>query len=86
MTQSGHQRERWSEVRLLDECLAHLGFVVDDVDSVIERLEAKGFEIDVGGAEHPFRKTVYFVDLAGLKEYPDRSMKMFQRCLFGLSL
>ena len=47
--------------------LAHLGFVVDDVDSVIERLEAKGFEIDIEGAEHPFRKTVYFVDPAGFQ-------------------
>ncbi len=47
--------------------LAHLGFVIDDVDSVIERLEAKGFEIDIEGAEHPFRKTVYFVDPAGFQ-------------------
>ncbi len=47
--------------------LAHLGFVVDDLDSVIERLEAKGFEIDIDGAEHPFRKNVYFLDPAGFQ-------------------
>ena len=46
---------------------ARLGFDIDDVDSVIERLEAKGFEIDIDGAEHPFRKTVYFVDPAGFQ-------------------
>jgi catechol 2,3-dioxygenase-like lactoylglutathione lyase family enzyme/ketosteroid isomerase-like protein len=47
--------------------LAHLGFVVDDVDGVIERLEAKGYRIDVELAEHPFRKNVYFVDPAGFQ-------------------
>jgi catechol 2,3-dioxygenase-like lactoylglutathione lyase family enzyme len=47
--------------------LAHLGFVVDDVDGVIRRLEAKGFRIAVSGGEHPFRKTVYFIDPAGVE-------------------
>ena len=47
--------------------LAHLGFVVDDVDGIIERLEAKGYRIDVELAEHSFRKNVYFVDPAGFQ-------------------
>ena len=47
--------------------LAHLGFVVDDVDGVTERLIAKGYEIDVTGAEHPHRKTFYFRDPAGFQ-------------------
>ena len=47
--------------------LAHLGFVVDDMDGVIKRLEAKGFQIAVSGGEHPFRKTVYFIDPAGFE-------------------
>ena len=47
--------------------LAHLGFVVDDVDSMTERLIAKGYEIDVAGAEHPHRKTFYFRDPAGFQ-------------------
>lgn len=47
--------------------LAHLGFVVDDLDTVIERLEAGGYQIDVEGADHPFRKNVYFLDPAGFQ-------------------
>ncbi len=47
--------------------LAHLGFVVDDVDAIVSRLEAKGFEIDVKGADHPHRNTVYFRDPAGFQ-------------------
>ena len=47
--------------------LAHLGFVVDDVDGVIQRLEAKGFQIAVSGGDHPFRKTVYFIEPAGFE-------------------
>ncbi len=47
--------------------LAHLGFVVDDVDDVVERLEAKGYQVDIEGADHPFRKNVYFLDPAGFQ-------------------
>ncbi|WP_282608823.1 VOC family protein [Pelagibius sp. Alg239-R121] len=47
--------------------LAHLGFVVDDLDGVVSRLEAKGYEIDIKGADHPFRKNVYFLDPAGFQ-------------------
>lgn len=47
--------------------LAHLGFVVDDVDGVTERLEAAGYQIDLDGGESPFRKTVYFIDPAGFE-------------------
>lgn len=47
--------------------LAHLGFVVDDLDGVIERLEAKGHEIDIEGPKHPFRRNVYFLDSAGFQ-------------------
>ena len=47
--------------------LAHLGFVVDDVDAVIARLEANGYEIDIDDANHPFRKNVYFLDPAGFQ-------------------
>lgn len=47
--------------------LAHLGFVVDDLDGVIERLEAKGHQIHIEGARHPFRSNVYFLDPAGFE-------------------
>lgn len=47
--------------------LAHLGFEVDDVDGIVARLQAKGFEIDIEGGDHPFRKTVYFLDPQGFQ-------------------
>ena len=47
--------------------LAHLGFVVDDLDAVIARLEAGGYRIDVEGADHPFRKNVYFMEPGGFQ-------------------
>ena len=47
--------------------LAHLAFVVDDLDGVIERLEAKGYQVDIEGVDHPFRKNVYFLDPAGFQ-------------------
>ena len=34
---------------------------------MIERLEAKGFQIDIEGPEHAFRKNVYFLDPAGFQ-------------------
>ncbi|WP_419905197.1 VOC family protein [Kiloniella sp.] len=47
--------------------LAHLGFEVDDVKGIVARLEAKGYVIDIDGGDHPFRKTVYFVDPQGFQ-------------------
>ena len=47
--------------------LAHLGFVVDDLDGIVGRLEAKGHRIDIQGPEHPFRRNVYFLDPAGFQ-------------------
>lgn len=47
--------------------LAHLGLVVDDLDGVIERLRHKGFDVDIYGQPHPFRKTAYFIDPAGFQ-------------------
>lgn len=47
--------------------LAHLGFVVDDMDNLIQRLTSKGYEIDIVGRNHPHRKTVYFIDPNGFQ-------------------
>ncbi len=47
--------------------LAHLAFVVDDLNGVIERLQANGYQIDIEGVDHPFRKNVYFLDPAGFQ-------------------
>ena len=47
--------------------LAHLGFVVDDLGGIVERLQAKGHRIDIEGPEHPYRKNIYFLDPAGFQ-------------------
>lgn len=38
----------------------HLGFVVDDLDAVVARLQAAGHAPDHWGAEGPVRRSVYF--------------------------
>jgi len=47
--------------------LAHIGFCVDDLDDICLRLQTNGYEIDIIGADHPFRKSLYFVDPAGFQ-------------------
>lgn len=47
--------------------LAHMGFCVDDLEAVSSRLLQRGYEITTMGAEHPYRKTLYFVDPAGFE-------------------
>ena len=55
------------DLRGITPGLAHLGFVVDDVDSLIQRLTNKGYEIDIVGQNHPYRKAVYFIDPNGFQ-------------------
>ncbi|MCB2114429.1 MAG: VOC family protein [Parvularculaceae bacterium] len=47
--------------------LAHVGFEVADIDAVVARLRSAGFEPDKWGADHPFRRNVYFLDGEGLE-------------------
>ncbi|MDH5644047.1 MAG: VOC family protein [Gemmatimonadota bacterium] len=47
--------------------LAHIGFVVEDVDAINERLQRKGYELEIIGADHPYRKNVYFLDPSGFE-------------------
>ncbi len=47
--------------------LAHIGFVVDDVEAVTERLKKSRYQIATLGADHPYRKTVYFIDPSGFE-------------------
>lgn len=47
--------------------LSHIGFCVDDVDEISKRLQGAGYEIATIGADHPHRKTVYFIDPAGFE-------------------
>ena len=43
----------------------HLGYVVDDVDALRERLAAAGFKDSTYPNNHPHRKRVYFYDADG---------------------
>lgn len=47
--------------------LAHIGFRVDDIESIITRLTGKGYEIEIIGATHPHRKNVYFLEPSGFE-------------------
>jgi catechol-2,3-dioxygenase len=62
-----------------------LGFVVDDLNDLIDRLISKGFEVDIFGRDHPYRKTVYFCDPAGFQfefiQY--NSLKPAEKNMYG---
>nr|WP_299810731.1 VOC family protein [uncultured Shewanella sp.] len=55
------------DVKGIEPGVAHIGFVVDDLQAVIDRLSAKGFSLDIKGRLHPFRQTVYYNDPAGFQ-------------------
>ncbi|MCZ6676408.1 MAG: VOC family protein [Candidatus Poribacteria bacterium] len=48
-----------------DPGINHVGFVVDDVDAVIERLGEAGYKTGIGVEPHPHRKRAYFHDRDG---------------------
>ncbi|OEE90217.1 glyoxalase [Enterovibrio norvegicus FF-162] len=54
-------------VKGIEPGVAHIGFVVDDLQSIIDRLSLKGFSVDIKGRDHPFRQTVYYNDPAGFQ-------------------
>ena len=45
--------------------LAHFGYVTLNLDSLMKRLTAAGFEMDTGGAENKYRKNAYYIDPDG---------------------
>jgi catechol 2,3-dioxygenase-like lactoylglutathione lyase family enzyme len=45
----------------------HLGWVVEDFDAVIQRLEEKGCRQGLPVESHPFRKRAYYFDSAGFE-------------------
>ncbi|WP_420854582.1 VOC family protein [Sneathiella marina] len=47
--------------------LAHLGFVVDDLASLVGRLDNSGFQPHLQGEDNPFRRNAYFMDPAGFE-------------------
>ena len=44
---------------------SHFAFVTGNIDAMIERLAAAGFDVDKPGADEPYRKNCYFIDPAG---------------------
>lgn len=55
------------DLKGIEPGMAHMGFVVDDLEAMIQRLSEAGYDIDIMGREHPFRSTVYYVDPAGFQ-------------------
>lgn len=47
--------------------LAHMAFVVDDIQSLIQRLQTAGFKITNPGADDEYRDNVYFIDPDGFE-------------------
>lgn len=47
--------------------LAHFAFVTDNIDAVIKRLAAAGFDIAKEGAEEAYRRNIYFIDPSGFE-------------------
>ncbi len=47
--------------------LAHMGFVTHNLDALVERLAAAGFEVDHQGAKEQHRRNVYFIDPSGIE-------------------
>lgn len=45
----------------------HIGFVVDDVEVIVQRLTDAGFKQSIDVEPHPFRKRFYFYDTAGIE-------------------
>jgi catechol 2,3-dioxygenase-like lactoylglutathione lyase family enzyme len=45
----------------------HIGWVVDDFDAVIKRLEAYGYRQGIPGESNAYRRRAYFYDTAGFE-------------------
>ena len=52
---AGHWRKSWTGVK-------HIGIVVPDLGSLVERLATAGYEVDHFGGDHPHRKNAYFLE------------------------
>ncbi|ESP94346.1 MULTISPECIES: VOC family protein [Pseudoalteromonas] len=47
--------------------LGHFAYVVNCLEGVIKRLNDAGYKVDKTGAQHPYRKNVYFIDPDGFE-------------------
>ena len=60
-------RGRQRDLQSATPGLAHLGFEVADIDTIIARLRDAGYEPDHFGPDHPHRRNAYFHDPEGLE-------------------
>jgi len=47
--------------------LAHFAYVTDNLEAIVKRLQAAGYEIAKEGADDEWRSNVYFIDPAGFE-------------------
>ncbi len=47
--------------------VAHFGYVVDNIEALIQRMEDAGYALSHCGREEPFRKNCYFIDPDGFE-------------------
>ncbi len=47
--------------------LAHLAYVTDDIESVIQRLSDAGYQVSNNGDQQPHRRNVYYIAPSGLE-------------------
>jgi len=58
-------KERSGHLTYRNPGINHIGFVVEDMDTVVERLEAAGFSENMRDYSHPSRRRSYFYDADG---------------------
>lgn len=60
-------RGRHRDLQSTEPGLAHIGFVIGDLDDVVERLHAAGYDPHHMGEDHPHRRNLYYVNEEGLE-------------------
>jgi catechol 2,3-dioxygenase-like lactoylglutathione lyase family enzyme len=60
-------RGRHRDLQSAEPGLAHIGFEVADLDTVVRRLTDAGYEPHHMGEVHPHRRNLYYVDDEGLE-------------------
>jgi len=60
-------RSKMTNERYSDVGGNHIGFVVEDIETLITRMEQKGFMPSSENQDHPFRRRVYFETNDGLE-------------------
>ncbi len=62
-----HEEKEEEREAYNDSGVNHLGYAVDDVDSIKNRLQEAGYEEGMVPEPHPYRKRVYFYDRTGFE-------------------